>query len=101
MSVRSEFNYYHCNKCGHDGKSRVSGAGAFILMIVMLCLSAWFLPLVVIALAFMVWMLTKPAKRYCTACKSTDLQGISDEKYHDSIAEKASTSDVALKKNQG
>jgi len=73
MTKEIDNTLIHCNKCGFQGKGSVSGAGAFIAMIAMLMASAFFLPLIIAALAFMVWMITQPSSRRCPECKSRDV----------------------------
>lgn len=79
MSTQGESEYFRCEDCGYHGPSRVSGAAAFMVMIGMLILSAWFLPFIILALGFMIWIISKPAKRYCPGCKSGNLEQITTE----------------------
>ncbi|MDH5377514.1 MAG: hypothetical protein OEX00_04250 [Gammaproteobacteria bacterium] len=79
MTQEVDNTLIHCNKCGFEGKGKVSGAGAFIFMIVLLMASAYFLPLIVIALGFMVWIISQPSKRSCPSCKSSDVETLTQQ----------------------
>ena len=92
MAQQSISDLYRCDNCDYHGLSRVTGASAFMAMIGLLILSAWFLPLIIVALGFMVWMISKPAKRYCPKCKSSQLTQITAEDLEDWKKKKQSDS---------
>ena len=77
MAQQELTDLYRCEDCGYHGKSRVTGVAAFMTMIGMLIMSAWFLPMIIVALGFMIWIISKPAKRYCPGCKSSNMTPIS------------------------
>lgn len=79
MAHQQISDLFRCDDCGYHGPSRVTGAMAFMFMIGLLIGSAWFLPLIIVALGFMAWIITKPAKRYCPSCKSSSLTRITTE----------------------
>lgn len=66
----------HCNNCHFEGKVHASGAKQFLIFMLLLVSSAYFLPMIVAALAYMVFILAQSPKRMCPKCKSTDLTPI-------------------------
>ncbi len=68
----------HCNSCQYEGKAKVSGAGAFAILIGIFIVSLLFLPLIIVALIYMASMIQQPATRSCPTCKSKDLTSLSE-----------------------
>ncbi|MDH5233239.1 MAG: hypothetical protein OEZ58_24190 [Gammaproteobacteria bacterium] len=62
-----------CNQCGFIGQASSGSAKTFVVFMILLCSSAYFLPMVIVALAYMAWMISLPAKKTCPKCKSADL----------------------------
>ncbi|MDH5300740.1 MAG: hypothetical protein OEW58_05190 [Gammaproteobacteria bacterium] len=77
MSQPQDKSLIHCNNCHFEGKVHASGAKQFALFMLMLAASAYFLPMIVVALAYMIFILSQSPKRMCPKCKSTNLTPIS------------------------
>ena len=74
MSEELDLSNIRCKQCQYEGKVHASGAKQFAIFFAMLVLSAFFLPLIIAALAYMVWILAQSPKRLCPQCKSTDIE---------------------------
>ncbi len=74
MSEPVDRSNIRCNNCHYEGKVHASGTKQFAIFFSMLLLSAFFLPLIIAALAYMIWILAQAPKRLCPQCKSTDLE---------------------------
>ncbi|MDX1810978.1 MAG: hypothetical protein R3240_03465 [Gammaproteobacteria bacterium] len=79
MNQTSTNNYIRCNSCNYQGSAKTNSGTAFILFFILLCSSVFFLPMIVVALAYMGWIITKPAKKTCPVCKSDDVTELSEE----------------------
>ena len=73
MSQPQDRSLIHCNDCHFEGKVHASGSKQFFIFMLMLFSSAYFLPMIVVALAYMVYILAQSPKRMCPKCKSTNL----------------------------
>lgn len=63
----------HCNECDFEGQAHTNSSTIFIIFFVLLCSSVLFLPLIVVALVYMAVAISRPAKKSCPQCKSTDI----------------------------
>ena len=73
MQHKPVSNEIHCNSCGYKGAGKSNSAMAFMVLVALFCVSVIFLPAIVIALVYMVWILSKPATYSCPKCKSKDI----------------------------
>jgi len=67
-----------CKECNYEGAPKTNSGNAFILFFIMLCSSVFFLPMIVVALAYMGWIITKPAKKSCPQCKSSNIEELAN-----------------------
>ena len=77
MEKQLDQSIVHCNDCQFEGKVHASGAKQFGIFMLILFSSAYFLPMIIAALAYMVYILSQSPKRMCPKCKSTNLTAIS------------------------
>lgn len=71
---QSKFQYgIHCNECQYEGQARTNSSNIFLIFFAILCLSIFFLPLIVAALVYMGVAISRPAKKSCPSCKSSDI----------------------------
>ncbi|MDH5546569.1 MAG: hypothetical protein OEZ43_13320 [Gammaproteobacteria bacterium] len=63
-----------CKDCGFQGEARSNSSQLFLIFIAMILLSAFFLPLIILALAYLVWIISKPSKKSCPQCKSHNIE---------------------------
>lgn len=79
----------HCNECQFEGPGRTNSSNIFLIFFVLLCTSVFFLPLIVVALVYMAYAITRPAKKSCPSCKSNDIIDLelqSVQKFEESVA---------------
>jgi len=69
----------HCNSCHFEGQGQTNSAKTFMIFMAMICASAYFLPLIIAALAYMVWIIARPADRKCPKCGSKDFTPLTEE----------------------
>jgi len=63
----------HCNECQFEGPAKTNSSNIFLIFFALLCLSIFFLPLIIVALIYMAIAIAKPAKKSCPTCKSTNI----------------------------
>ena len=63
----------HCNECQFEGQARTNSSNIFLIFFALLCTSVFFLPLIIVALVYMAIAITRPAKKSCPSCKSSDI----------------------------
>lgn len=73
MNHKPVSNEIHCNSCGYEGRGKSNSTLAFLVLVVIFCTSVVFLPMIIVALAYMVWILSKPVSYACPQCKSKDV----------------------------
>ncbi len=97
MSHPTTNNGIHCNNCNYEGTAKTNSATLFLIFLVLLCASVFFLPLIIGALVFMAYIITKPAKKHCPECKSSDVRQLSDTEagLTDTGLDQATTNKVA------
>lgn len=69
----------HCNSCNYEGPGKTNSGTSFLIFMVILCASVLFLPLIIVALAYMGWLIVKPAQRSCPNCNSKDYTPLTEE----------------------
>ena len=69
----------HCNGCGYEGRAKSNNSAMFLVFLAMIFLSAFFLPIIVLALAYLVWIITQPPKKKCPECKSSNVNEMTIE----------------------
>ncbi len=72
MSKEIDPNFIHCHDCQYEGKSKATAAKEFVIFGVILLFSPIFLPLIIVALVYLGWIISKPIKRLCPACGSAN-----------------------------
>lgn len=68
-----------CTDCGFQGPVKTNNSLTFLIFVALICLSAYFLPLIVVALAYLVWILSRPASTPCPKCKSRNTEFVAVE----------------------
>jgi len=79
----------HCNECQFEGQARTNSSNIFLIFFALLCTSVFFLPLIIVALVYMAVAISRPAKKSCPSCKSTniiDLELKSVQKIEENVA---------------
>jgi len=79
MSQAAANNGIHCNNCNYEGAAKTNSSTLFLIFFVLLCASVFFLPLIILALVYMGYIVSKPAKKSCPDCKSKDIRDLTDE----------------------
>jgi len=85
--MKSETNLIHCNSCEYEGVRKSDSAAMFMILMGMFVLCLIFIPMIIVALCYMGWMLTKPAKFKCPKCKSSDISPLTISQ-QDAVEEK-------------
>ncbi len=76
----SNGNYgIHCNSCHYEGPGKTNSSTAFIIFMVILCASAYFLPFIIVALVYMGWLIARPVKYKCPKCNSENCIPLTEE----------------------
>lgn len=63
----------HCNDCQYEGHAHTNSSTIFLIFFLILCTSVFFLPLIILALIYMAIAISKPAKKSCPECKSSNI----------------------------
>ena len=71
MQQTKTINGIKCADCGYQGTYKSNSSLLFLVFVAIVFLSAFFLPLIIVALAYLVWILSKPNKKSCPQCKSS------------------------------
>ncbi len=79
MSHPPTNNGIHCNSCNYEGIAKTNSSTLFLIFFVLLCSSVFLLPLIIVALVFMGYIVSRPAKKTCPECKSSDVRDLTDE----------------------
>jgi hypothetical protein len=95
MEKQLDQSIVHCNDCQFEGKVHASGAKQFGIFMLILFSSAYFLPMIIVALAYMVYILSQSPKRMCPKCKSTNLTAIGAIKAKKTAESSASTTQTS------
>lgn len=69
-------NIIRCNKCQYTGPGKSNSTALFGILLVLFLASAYFLPLIVVALVYMAWIMAQPAKFSCPQCKTRDVASL-------------------------
>jgi len=80
MNQEIDPNFIHCHDCQYEGKNKGTAAKEFIIFGVILLFSPIFLPLIIVALAYLVWIISKPIKHICPACNSANVVSLDAHK---------------------
>ncbi len=67
-------NLIHCNSCEYEGVGKSDSSVMFMALMALFATSVIFLPMIIVALIYLGWMLTKPVKYKCPKCKSSDIK---------------------------
>ena len=76
MQQTTIVNGIKCKDCGFQGEAKTNSSQLFLIFVALVFLSAFFLPLIIVALAYLVWIISKPAKKTCPQCKSAKIEQI-------------------------
>jgi hypothetical protein len=79
MQQTKTINGIKCLDCGFEAPYKSNNAMLFLIFIAMIFLSAYFLPLIIVALAYLVWIMSKPSQKVCPKCKSENVTDIAIE----------------------
>jgi len=79
MQQTKTINGIKCADCGYQGTYKSNSSLLFLIFVAMVFFSAFFLPLIIVALAYLVWILSKPPARTCPQCKSSNVEDTSIE----------------------
>jgi predicted RNA-binding Zn-ribbon protein involved in translation (DUF1610 family) len=69
-------NIIRCNKCQYIGPGKSNSTMLFGILLALFIASAYFLPAVIIALIYMAWIMSQPAKFSCPQCKTRDVTSV-------------------------
>lgn len=73
MQPKPVSNEIHCNNCNYEGRGKSNSSLTFLVLVVIFCSSVVFLPMIIVALAYMVWIISRPVSYVCPECKSKDV----------------------------
>ena len=79
MQQTKTINGIKCADCGYQGAFKSNNSLLFLIFVGIVFLSAYFLPLIIVALAYLVWILSKPNQKTCPECKSLNVEETSME----------------------
>ena len=100
MSTANSNYGIHCNSCDYEGQGKTNSSTTFMIFLAMICASAYFLPLIIAALAYMAWIIARPAQRKCPKCGSQDYTPLTEEQaFALAEAQKSPKAEQASKQN--
>lgn len=68
-----------CKDCGYQGPAKTNNSTMFLIFVGLVFLSAFFLPLIIVSLAYLVWILSRPNTKSCPQCKSLRVEEITTD----------------------
>lgn len=84
----------HCNQCSYEGPGKTNSTKAFVIFMIILAGSAYFLPLIIAALAYMGWLIAQPSKYKCPKCDTEDVSYLTEEQAIALVISKAENKEV-------
>lgn len=75
----SNNNGIHCNDCHYEGAAKTNSTNQFIIFFVLLSTSVFSILMIIPALAYMAWIIGRPATKTCPQCKSTNVKDLTAE----------------------
>ncbi len=68
--MKRETNLIQCTSCEYEGVGKSDSSAMFMVLLAMFVVSLAFIPMIIVALFYLGWILTKPVKYKCPECKS-------------------------------